>query len=294
MGYLKTTTAAKILQTVVIVLAVKGLVYGQNLELKLSREASFVPQSTSVLEQLIEVAKYYQIPMGIEWVDQSDANVFTLPKDRQMTVQNLIAELLSHSQDYQAKVENGVLHIAQSTLATDTKNFLNLRISEFQVDKANLFGASFMLRMKIRMMLHPEQYAGGWNGGYGEPSIYGFDIKNITVSGRNLTVREILNKIITANGNALWVVRLDPSKMMADEPFFAQGPVNKDGQSATGFYWQFISLKGEEEREGEKKKKTKTERKRKKESLAEVPFSSGQKKNKSRGLVLIESGLTMG
>lgn len=211
---------------------------GQSLRSKLSKKATFVPKSRSALEQLIEVARYYQIPMGIEWDDQSGANAFTLADKNRTTVQSLISAILRRSINYQAKIVNGVLHIAKPALVADRRNFLNLRIPEFHVDKANIFDAEALLRLEINMTLHPERHAGGYGGGYGHAPGGLFDVHNITFSARNLAVRDILNKIVVTNANALWVVRLNPSKMMANEPFFAQD----EGGQAAGFYWQFIPL----------------------------------------------------
>jgi hypothetical protein len=221
---------------------------GQSLESKLSQEALFVPQSNSALEQLLEIAKYYRIPMGIEWVYQPDAQRSNIPQETRMKVQDLVNAILQQSPGYQAEIRDGVLHVARPELVSNPQNFLALRISDFAMEHGNLFAATAALRLKIHMRLHPERYAKGFNGGYGYgvPREDGFDVNNITFVGHNLTVREILNKIAAANGNALWAVELIPSKGMRNEPFFAQGRLfDQTGQPAQDFYWQFIPLQGE-------------------------------------------------
>jgi hypothetical protein len=215
-----------------------------SIESLLSQETSFVPKSTSTLERLTEVARHSQVPMGIEWVGQLDTRVPKPLYSSRRTVRSLIEAILQQVPGYRARVQNGVLTIARTATSDTPKNFLNVRIPEFQVDRANLYDANALLRSKIKMTLHPERYTGGVGGGYGhaatgEPS---FDEKSITFSGRNLTVREILNKIIALNGNALWVVQLVPSKRMTGEPFFAQGPLDEAGRPLSDFHWQFVSL----------------------------------------------------
>ena len=226
-----------LLQVIGMILIVKGLIYGQSLDSRLLQKASFVPKSTSALDQLIEVAHHYEIPMGIEWIDRPDAKVLTLPQSKRTSVQRLITAILRQSPGYRLKVADGVVHIANKTFVGDPRNFLNLRISEFRVKEGNVFDADASLRLGITMTLHPERYARGWNGGYGYGAGGVFDVRNITLFGRNLIVRQILNKIIAANGNALWVVQLNPSRMMNAEPsFFAQEYESQD------FRWQFIPL----------------------------------------------------
>ena len=95
--------------------------------------------------------------------------------------------------------------------------------------------------MAISLSLSPGlNYGGGY--GYGTPRDDGFDKNNISFSGRNLTVREILTKIAVANGKALWIVRLIPSQMMTNYSFFVQGPLSDESRNATNFIWQFIPL----------------------------------------------------
>lgn len=240
MKLIKTSSLAKPFQIASIVLVFNGLIYGQSLESKLTQKATFIPNNQSGLERLIAVAQYYQIPMGIEWADRSEAGVLALHR-KDISVRGLINTILKGHAGYQARIENGVLHVFKLTIGASPQNFLNLRISEFEVKNANVFDAEASLRLKIDMTLHPERYAGGWNGGYGSPHINGFDIENITFSGRNLRIREILNKIVAANGNALWVVRLNPSKMMANDRFFAQD----EGEQFGGFRWRFIPLRSD-------------------------------------------------
>jgi hypothetical protein len=116
---------------------------------------------------------------------------------------------------------------------------LNLRIQEFSVSNANLIAASYKLRLAISLSLSSGlNYGGGY--GYGTSRDDGFDKNSISFSGRNLTVREILTKIAVANGNALWIVRLIPSQMMTNYPFFVQGPLSDEYRNATSFRWQFI------------------------------------------------------
>jgi hypothetical protein len=232
-------TVSKLLQVVGTGLIIEGLICGQSLNSKLLQRASFAPKSKFVVDQLIEVAQHYQIPMGIEWIDRPVATVSASPKDRPTTVRRLVATILRPYPGYRLRVADGVVHIANQAFVDSPRNFLNLRISEFNVNKVSVVGADASLRLGIKMALHPERYAKGWNGGYG--GSFPADVLNIpkiTFSGRNLTVRQILNKSVAANGNALWVAHLNPSRTMNTEPpFFAQEYESED------FLWRFVPLR---------------------------------------------------
>jgi len=206
MSPIKKVTGTKLLQVVGMGLMIEGLICGQSLNSKLLQKASFVPKSNFVLDQLIEVAQHYQISMGIEWIGRPVPTVSASSKNRPTTVRSLVATILRPYPGYRLKVADGAVQIANQAFVDSPKNFLNIRISEFKVDKASMVGAVASLRLGIKMALHPDRYANGYNGGYGGyfPADV-LNIPNITFSGRNLTVRQILNKSVAANGNALWV-----------------------------------------------------------------------------------------
>ncbi len=245
MNHLTKIRLIKLFQVALVLLVMPGLICAQSLESKLSQKGDFVPTSTSVIEQLTEVAQHYKIPMGIEWIHQSDErNISSRPLKAQRTVREMINLILQQAPNYKVKAADGALHIAHNSFAEDSNNFLNIRIPDYQAQEDNLFGAEALLRFMIRRTLHPEQYKNGFNGGYGYgvPREDNFDVRNISFSGHNLTVRDILNKIVAINGNALWLVELTPLKMMTGEPFFAQGTLNEDGLSQPDFHWRIIPL----------------------------------------------------
>ncbi|HEY3132420.1 MAG TPA: hypothetical protein VGL91_23400 [Acidobacteriota bacterium] len=135
-------------------------------------------------------------------------------------------------------------HRHRSNLS-DPKNFLNLRIPEFKAERESLLVASGQLKLTIKMHLHPERYTHGYGGGtgYGLDPTSGFDIPNITLDSQYLSIREILNRLILINGNALWVVNFIPGLLLQDEDFLAQTYYLFPAREAIrGFYWDLIPL----------------------------------------------------
>ena len=210
----------------------------QDLETKLAQRADFVPTATSVREQLIQVAQHYKIPMGIEWVIKPEEKEVKLVPGGAPTVLSLLNLILQATPDYSLTVRRGVVHVSDNRYTVDSRNFLNLRIGAFSLTKADVYNAEAELRFKIHVTVNPERYAYGSNGGYGSGprDENNLNIRNITFSGKNLTVRNILNRIVAANGHTLWVVNIGPSRMMKDVQFFAQ----LDATQEVDFIWKII------------------------------------------------------
>jgi hypothetical protein len=222
---------------ILLVILIPEIVFAQSLESKLSQKADYVPMANSTREQLIDLAQHYKIPMGIEWIDDDADKPKPSTLNAQPTVMAMLQSILKGAPGYTAHIKNGVVGISNPSFADNPHNFLNLKLAEYNISNDNVFGATAALRHQIRKTLHPERYARGSNGGYGYgvPRDDNFDLNNISLSGKNLTVRDVLNMIVGTNGNALWIVDLIPSRMMKNEPFFAQS-------AQTDFNWQIIPL----------------------------------------------------
>ena len=178
-----------------------------SLEEKLRTETDFVPKAVAPADQLVEVAQRFKIPMAIEWVDRSR----TAPRDqtlpsRKRSVRELIEEIASVSPEHCVVVDDGLVRIYSPTESVHPFNFLNVRLKRYSVKEADLFAAQDQLRWAIRFTLEPEKYRNGYNGGYGHGADHVFEIPKFTLSESDVTIREVLNRIALAQGNALWVV----------------------------------------------------------------------------------------
>jgi hypothetical protein len=219
----------------------------QDIESKLSRKADFIPSGKSALDQLIAVAQHYRIPMGIEWVEQSSSleiDVALPAREGGLTVRELLQAIVSRLPDYQMTVQNGIVHVAPPVFAVDADNFLNVQIDEFHIKKENLFDAKEQLRLLIDMTLHPEDYEEGYVGGHGGAPDDAFAKNDITFTGEDLTVREILDGLIKASGNALWVAQLDPDDFKTAAKSTAVKPARNSNQDEARpkYRWRFVPL----------------------------------------------------
>jgi hypothetical protein len=181
--------------------------------------------------------------MGIELVNESAESVAPPIHARNTTAQRIIQQIVHERPGTDFTLSGGVVHVFQTSIVTDARNFLNLQIPHFQVANENLFGAEWLLRVAIHEVLNPRP--GGYGGGHGHgvPRSDTFDVRNLSFSINNATVRQILDTIAAKQRNALWVVRLKQSQMMDNGRFYAQTASAMSKEAAPDFHWEFIPLK---------------------------------------------------
>ena len=221
------------------------VIYAQTLKERLEQQTGFIPRNSSPAEQLIEVAQGFKIPMAIEWLERTNEQSKPTLTLKRRSVLDLIKAIVEQSAEHQLIVEDRILYIYPPAVVSHPFNFLNLRVKNFDVKDESLFGAQDVLRMHLNMMLYPELYKNGYGGGYGGGYPHAFWKKNITFSGHDLRIREILNKIVEESGNALWVVKLNPDEFAGDKPKWVGVPINNNGHSPLNSRWRFIPLSEE-------------------------------------------------
>lgn len=213
-----------------------------SLEEKLGAVTEFVPKAVAPVDQLIEVAQRFKIPMAIEWVERTR----TAPPDeklpsRKRSVRELIEEIASVSPEHRVIVDDGLVRIYSPTESLHPFNFLNIRLKSFSVKDGDLFDAEGQLRWAIKFKLEPEKYKYGFNGGYGHGGNHVFEIPKFTLSESDVTIREILNHITLAQGNALWVATIKSEDLEGDRPCWRRKQVNCGDVPVTSA-WHFFPL----------------------------------------------------
>lgn len=214
----------------------------QTLQERLEQKTDFVPHAASPPEQLIEVAQRFQIPMAIEWLEEKSEQSKSTLNFKHGSVLELITAIIRQSPEHQVLNQGRILYVYPPSVAAHQFNFLNLRIEEFEVTEESLLGAEDELRIRINMLLYPDLYKNGYAGGYGGAPDNPFWKKNITFSGSDLTIREILKRIAEENGNALWIVKLTADELTGDKPKWVGLPLDEYGHSPLNTRWQFIPL----------------------------------------------------
>lgn len=214
----------------------------QSLEEKLGTVTDYMPKATAPLDQLIEVARRFKIPMGIEWAErEGTAEPEKMPFSRKRTVRELIEHIASVSPEHCVEVDDGLVRVYSPTKAAHPFNFLNIRLKNYFVKHGDLFAAEDQLRWAIRFTLEPEEYLNGYNGGYGHGANDIFEIPKFTLSVSDVTIREVLNRLALAQGNALWVTTIKKDELQGGEPSWRRNGADGGDLPVTSS-WHFLPL----------------------------------------------------
>ena len=211
----------------------------ESLEEKLGTVTDYVPKATAPVDQLVEVARRFKIPMGIEWAEREGAAAAEkISFSRKRTVRELIEHIASVSPEHCVIVDDGLVRVYSPTQAAHPFNFLNIRLKNYYVKHGDLFAAQDQLRWAIRFTLTPEKYLNGYGGGYGHGANDIFEIPKFTLSVSYVTIREVLNRIALAQGNALWVTTIKNKELEGDEPCWRRD----GGDISVTSAWHFLPL----------------------------------------------------
>jgi hypothetical protein len=152
------------------------------LEEKLATVTDYVLKADAPVDQLVEIARRFKIPMGIEWVERAGTPTPNkTPPSGKRSVRELIDEIVSLSPEHRIEVDNGLVRIYSPTEALHPFNFLNIRLNSYSVNDGDLFAAEDQLRWAIRFTLEPEKYRNGYGGGYGHGANHVFQIPKFTL-----------------------------------------------------------------------------------------------------------------
>jgi len=214
-------------------------VQAQSLEEKLETITDYVPKAITPVDQLVEVAQKFKIRMAIEWLERGHSSTpDKTPLSGKRSVRELIEEI---APEHRIEVAGGLVRIYSPAEAIHPSNFLNIRLKDYYVKQGDIFAAEDQLRWAIRFTLEPEKYANGFAGGYGHGANHVFEIPKFTLSGSDLTIREVLNRIALAQENALWVATIRSADLTGEEPYWKRRGVD-DGDLPVTSAWHFFPL----------------------------------------------------
>ena len=216
-------------------------VSAQTVREKLNQTTDYQLRATAPFEQLLEVARHFKIPVGIEWLDQPAENVPQLDF-KKGTVLELIRSIVSRAPEQQLVVEERLVRVFAPSAFHNKMNFLNLRLKRYCVVDECVLGANFEVRLGIDYMLYPEEFKHGFAGGYGggEELLW---IKGINICLKNATLRDIFNEIAAQSGQARWAATISPGELKGKSPFWIGIPLNEYGTSPITGHWWFFELR---------------------------------------------------
>jgi hypothetical protein len=187
---------------------------------------NYVLNAGGLLDALAKVAAKFQIPMGVQWSENSDTKREVTATWKNTDPEQMIRSLVSTHRGYELNVSDGVVHILPDWARSSPQNFLNLKLQKFAVFNQAPEIAGHRLRdlVKLTVSPAPPQPRTAANGSaYSQAADVGE--QNIGITLTNVTVRDALDRIALASDRKIWIVT------------FTNGPLTPTGFRPTRTLW---------------------------------------------------------
>ena len=151
---------------------------------------------------LMHVADEFRIPMGIEWVNTSQARTKVSLSWKNATIQEILEGIAKTQPGYEVQVRNGLVRIFSTKIPAD-QNFLHLTIKSFEANREVVQMASRRLRELVKTtVVPPKQGTGGIAGSL----ITNVEEPRIDMKLNDTSVEGVLDSLATASAKKIWVV----------------------------------------------------------------------------------------
>ena len=196
----------------VLLLASSGLAWGASEDKQVTQDArlrehlqepvtEYELHADNMLQALMQISARFQLPMGVEWSQDSRTN----KEDRRSTSQERV-ESSSMSRWVGTRIMTGQSGTGQSTVyprwANDDHSFLHLPIADFSEKDTFVLFASRDLQKIVNAIVAPV-IAGRGRGG---SVATGLGDRRVTIELKNSSVEQILSAFLAAADFKIWVI----------------------------------------------------------------------------------------
>jgi hypothetical protein len=161
-----------------------------------------------LLDALLQLGQEEGVPLGIEYVDREALEKPLSVKLDETTVGEIVEGLLGQNKGYSWRVRDGVLTVSHESVVSGKENLLDHVLHEFSVPRCLVGDACNLLHMVLVQELHPQiqGFAGDYSPG---------DLQNLIgpFKLRNVPVWRVLNRLVSANKKAAWIVQVPPGHL---------------------------------------------------------------------------------
>lgn len=166
--------------------------------------------SPSLVHALHKLATDFKLPMGVEWVRDTDSLRPVRLSWNGARLSDIIARVVAEYPQYRMSTSGTIVHVFHGDFRNILTDALSVRLGPIEIEDEELAVASgFRLRPRVRRALQPELSVGGGVGG-SIASGPGGD-RRVTVKSTNPTVREVLDMLAVSAGGVIWLVTYPPS-----------------------------------------------------------------------------------
>jgi|SRR5579875_464970 len=182
----------------------------RSLDTKLAKRISvFDTQGRTFLDNLLRLVWTYQLPAGIEYIDQDAVTRPLRLRLSNVSVRKALVSLVEQLPEYRVDFSHGVVDVYSPLARRDPSNLLNTIISRFSVTDLDAGVASAALLDAVLAQRRP-----GMSVAH---SVAGVGGEKLSLSVMNMPAYAILNKIIASQGSSIWIVNVPPQKLSKPE-----------------------------------------------------------------------------
>ncbi len=170
-------------------------------------------QQKPLIQTLLALARDHHLPMGIERVVREAIEKPITVKIKKGTLATILAECVKQLPTYTWSVQNETIQIWTGNENKQSSNLMNTKIPSFEISNGSLNDANFTLRSLLFNQVNaPPKSGSGVAGSYiGNTALT--EGKRITLKVKNVSVRSILNQLVSLHGEAVWIIRVEPERM---------------------------------------------------------------------------------
>ena len=181
---------------------------------------SFRADGLTMIDALLQLARSERIALGIEYANPDDLAQSVTVKLGPTTVGQAFEALLPRNKGYALRVQDGVVHLVNRAVSSRRHTLLDQVVPEFSVAPDHgmpltVVMASYRLRAMLERLLAPKAPSPR-SGPVGEAAslsggLSGSQIRPLKL--RNKTVRQILDRLVSENHNAAWIILVPPDQL---------------------------------------------------------------------------------
>jgi hypothetical protein len=209
----------------------------------------YATSGNNMLEVLNRVSHDLKVPMGIEWVKGPATNYGINRQWEHASIHEIIQSLINSFPGYECDIGDGIVLVYPRGSTNDKSNLLNLRLSSFEANKEWVALASERLRLMVRPMILQIEPPPPGAGEAGSLGIGMGGERPVTVKLQNVTVREILSRLIVSAGETNWIVAYSDNSPPTPKGFrptadpFSTSPISEKHQPLwVLFPWESLSF----------------------------------------------------
>jgi hypothetical protein len=168
---------------------------------------SFEASQPSAVDALLQLGRQQHLPVAIEYVDTDLLRRPVILSLRRTTIGGAMRAILGPEKGYRLRCREGVVVITRADTPSIAESTLAHTLATFSVPRCTIQAASNALRMALELETHPSTrgFVGDYSPGNTEDMVG-------PLSMRNVTVRQVLDRLIASRKDAAWVIQVAPHR----------------------------------------------------------------------------------